>query len=457
MRIDFESKTEDVGMRARRLGSKTEDAGVRARRLARLNHILIPGTKDARDRFRRGWLGRIVLPIAGAWGSLTDEGRTLLILTPLVGAVAIDVQRTSAYFVFALLVGLVVGSLVAARALRLERASVRVSAPRRVTVGDEITFTVTCHQESDPSDASTRDSAVAVRVRGPFLPWDGTWTGSRPDEVTLSRGHSTQASLRARFVARGLHHLDPFTAARVAPLGLACGPRSESDGVKVHVVPRVANVVRLPLAIATKHQPGGVALASKAGESMDLLGVRPYRPGDPVRDLHARTWARTGTPSVREYQQEYFTRVGVILDTSIRDPELLEASLELAAGVVAHLSRGEALIDVLVVGETVHELTVGRSLGWLDQALELLASVERSPDLDARRLVTRLEPHLALLSTVITIVPDEAARPRARAETSESEQDLLGRMLRARGLTCTTLVVDAKLARAIRSNEALAW
>ncbi|HVH46646.1 MAG TPA: hypothetical protein VM925_30100, partial [Labilithrix sp.] len=37
---------------------------------------------------------------------------------------------------------------------------------------------------------------------------------------------------------------------------------------------------------------------------------------------------------------------------------------------VAHLSRFESLIDVLVVGDDVHELTLGRSLGWLDQALE---------------------------------------------------------------------------------------
>ncbi|MDF2696850.1 MAG: hypothetical protein K0S65_5233 [Labilithrix sp.] len=411
--------------------------------LARLNHILIPRTKDERDRFRRGWLGRALLPIGWAWGSLTDEGRTLLIVAPLAGAVAVDVQRTSAYFVFAILVGLLVGSLVAARSLGLARTTVRVAVPRRVTVGDEVAFTISCRQDQGESRA---DGSVPIRVRGPFLPWDGTWTSPPPEELTLEPGATAEATLRARFVARGLHHLDAFTAARVAPFGLACGPRTESDGVKVYVVPRIANVVRLPLAIATRHQPGGVALASKAGESMDLLGVRPYRPGDAVRDLHARTWARTGKPAVREYQQEYFTRVGVVLDTSIRDPDALEAAIELAAGVVAHLSRGEALIDVLVVGDTVHELTVGRSLGWLDQALELLAAVERGPALDAGRLVARLEPHLALLSTVITIVSAEG-----------EQQDLLVKKLRAQGLTCTALVVDAKLAAAIRANEAVSW
>src|SRR6185437_10313511 len=137
-----------------------------------------------------------------------------------------------------------------------------------------------------------------------------------------------------------------------------------------------ARVLGLATPPGARYQPGGVALASKTGESMDLLGVRPYRPGDPVRLLHARTWARTGTPVVREYQEEYFSRIGVIIDAAAPSPRVLEAILQLAAGAVAFLSRGEALIDLLVVGERVHDLTIGRHLGFLDQALDLLACVE---------------------------------------------------------------------------------
>jgi uncharacterized protein (DUF58 family) len=314
--------------------------------------------------------------------------------------------------------------------LKLDRTTVVVNAPRRVTIGDEVTFSVTCRREGGAD--------MAVRVRGPFLPWDGTWTGPPPEELLLQGGESATTTMRARFIARVMHHLDPFTAAAVAPLGLACGPRKESDGAKVWVVPRVADVVRLPLAIAAKHQPGGVALASKAGESMDLVGVRPYRRGDPVRDLHARTWARTGAPATREYQQEYFTRVGVIVDLGFRDAERLESAVELAAGVVLRLSRGDALIDVLVVGDVIHELTVGRSLGRLDQALELLSTVEQGPPLRAASLVKRLEPHLAQLSTVFAIVSPEAAEKRN-----------LEKRLRDHGLACTTVVVDDELARVV--------
>jgi uncharacterized protein (DUF58 family) len=399
---------------------------------ARLNHILIPKTKDDRDRFRRSAFGRALRPFFRTWSSLTDEGRTLSVVAPIAGAVAVDVQRTSAYIVFAILFGLLFGSLIAARFLRIDRTSIVVSAPRRVTVGENVDFDVTV----------SGSGQARVRIRGPFLPWDGTWIGTPPDEME-AEDKPIVATMRARFVARGVHHLDSFSVAATAPLGLACGPRVESDAVKVWVVPRIANVVRLPPVVTTKHQPGGVALASKAGESMDLHGVRPYRPGDPVRDLHARTWARTGEPAVREYQQEYFTRVGVVLDTSARSEDDLEVAIELAAGVLAHLARGEALIDVLVVGDVVHELTLGRSLGRLDHALELLAAVERAKALDAKRLVRRLEPHLSQLSMVVAIVTNG---DRA-----------LERELSKRGLPCTTLVIDEKVKKAIATREELRW
>lgn len=403
---------------------------------ARLNHILIPTKSSERDRLRSSRSGKVFFFFFGFFGSLTDEGRTLAVLTPLVGAVAVDVRGTSAYLVFALLAGFLAASLVAARTLVLRATTVQVHAPRRVTIGDELTFTVRCRRETDVPPES-------IRVRGPFLPYDGTWTGTPPDEMLL--GHeAVSTTMTARFSARGLHHLDPFTAALVAPLGLAVGPRIGSSSTEIYVVPRIANVTRLPTTIAARHQPGGVALASKHGESMELAGVRPYRPGDPVRDLHARTWARTGVPAVREYQQEYFTRVGVVLDSHASDPDLLEAAISLAAGVVARLSRGEALIDVLVVGDRVHELTVGRSLGRLDQALELLSTVARGPRLEAARLVRRIEPHLAQLSTVVAILV-------------ESSGDELTAILKGRGITCTTIVVDAKLAKAVAAGEPLAW
>lgn len=409
---------------------------------ARLNHILIPKTAEERERWRRGPIARTVFPLLTfVWGALTEEGRTFLVVTLLLGAFGADVHGATVYVLFALGMGLLVGCLVAARRLRIDDVDVTVVAPRHVTVGEPISFEVTCaHRDANAS------APPPIRVRGPFLTWDGAWLEGAPREVVLEAGARAAVTLRARFTARGLHALEEFSAGGVVPLGLSVGPRRWTPRVKVHVVPRVAQVTRLSMPVTMRHQPGGVALASKSGEAMDLHGVRPYRPGDPVRDLHARSWARTGQPVVREYQQEYFTRVGVVLDADASDPDVLEASIEVAAGIVAHLTRGEALVDVLVVGDHVHELTVGRSLGTLEQVLELLAAVEGTAPLRAGELVPRLAPYLDRLSRIVIVA-------RGRGE----EEKALARQIEGRGVACTTVVVDDDVVRAVRAKEPLAW
>jgi hypothetical protein len=78
--------------------------------------------------------------------------------------------------------------------------------------------------------------------------------------------------------------------------------------------------------------------------------------------------------------------------------------------VVAHLARGDALVDLLVTGGEIHSLTLGRSLGFLEQALDHLAGAELEANVDRDRLLQRLAPYLARLSAVVMIVDawDEA-------------------------------------------------
>ena len=398
---------------------------------AKLNHILLPSTKAQRDRFRRGIWGKVLSPFTWLYEALTDEGRVLLSASIVIGFFGLDVQGTEVFVLWAAVVGLLAGSIAVRRAYRLTDVSIDVVAPRRVTAGDELRFTVVLR------NSSARD-AFAVRVQGPFLPWDGTWTGRRPGLQRLAAGAEERLEIKARFTQRGEHHLDSFGAAALVPLGLARGKALWSHGVKFLVLPKIANVVRMTAALGRRHQPGGVALASRTGESMDLLGVRPYRHGDPVKHLHAKSWARAGTPVVREYQEEYFSRVGVIVDTAL-DDRRLEACLSLAAGVVARLSRGEALIDLLVVGGQLHDLTIGRHLGFLEQALALLAVVEpaKKPVATAD-LLARLAPHLSRLSSVVILF---GAPERSKHTDRIPMHEELAERIRGYGVGCTTLLI----------------
>ncbi|RYE89132.1 MAG: DUF58 domain-containing protein, partial [Myxococcales bacterium] len=343
--------------------------------LARLNHVLIPATSEARERARQGTLARAARPVLWLYGALSEEGRFLLIVSTLVGMVGVEVQSTRVYLLWCLTFAPVAVSLLLRRPFALAgRARLEVSAPRRVAVGDEVTFVVTVRELAGRG-------YDAVRVRGPMLPWDGRFLGPSPADVALDPHGQSRLTVVASFSRRGPHHLDPFSAAAQLPPGLAQGTPVRSETCRLTVVPRLAFVQSLHTPRAHRHQPGGVALASRTGEALELLGLRPYRPGDPVRDLHARSSARLGVPHVREYQQEYFSRFGVVLDTeaALVSPATFEAAVSLAAGIVARLSRGDGVVDLLLCGHDLHPLTVGRGAGQLDQALDLLAGTAPGP------------------------------------------------------------------------------
>jgi uncharacterized protein (DUF58 family) len=394
--------------------------------LARLNHILIPATKTARDRYRRGLWGAIGRPLGRTYLALSEEGRVLMVFWLLFSAAGAEVRLTQIYLLWSGLTAALVVSIVLRPFFRLRGARVTVEHPPRVTVGEAMTLSLHVHNPT-PRDLT------AVRVDGPFLPWDGKYLGPHPTLPVLPAGETRVMQVSLRFIERGEHHLDPFHLSRVVPLGLCVGPALATQGVRFLVVPRPARVERLDVAMGLRYQPGGVALASQTGEARELAGLRPYRPGDPVRDLCPRAWARRGVPVVREYQEEYFTRFGVVLDTDVAAaaPRHLEAAIQLAAGAITHLARTEALVDLLVVGDALHRMTLGRNLGFVEQALDLLAVVRPSGPFEGQRLLSALAEHLDRLSAVVFITL--AADPERLAFAAR---------VRAQGVGVRTLVLD---------------
>lgn len=394
--------------------------------LERLAPSFFPHNKIDRDHRRRSRFVRLSEPFFELFRGTTPIGRGAVVLATFAAGLGMEVSSTQVYLVWSGLMGLLVASLIVRRFWRLDGVGVRVIAPRRVAAGETVTIALTVTNEGERNHQD-------IRVSGPLLPWDGRWMSRMPAIPSLGSRRWTRVECQAVFSQRGVHHLDPFRVAALVPLGLMTGKAAVSTATRFVVVPRIAPVGRLQIPLVRRYQPGGIALASKTGESMELLGVRPYKPGDPMRNLHARTWARIGTPVVREYQEEYFTRVGVLLDTDRRvyGRRQFEASVSLAAGIVSSLTQSEALIDMLVVGDQVHLMTLGRSLGHLDQALDLLACVRPGPAPQRDAMMTRLAHDLQRLSCMVLVVQhwDEARAALVRA-------------IESRGTRCRVVLVD---------------
>lgn len=350
-------------------------------------------------------------PFSRLLARLSREGRALAGVAGVGLLFGVDVGRGASHVLSIATLALLGASLLVSRAYRARGLSVIASVPQRVAVGEELCVGI---ELSNGGPATLH----RLRVEPIAAPAGGQITELPADVEQLVGGARHRTLAKLRFERRGAHHLEPFRAAALVPLGLAQGTAQESRAAAFLVVPKVARVTQVRLPLGRTHQPGGSAGPSRTGETLELAGVRPYRPGDPLRDLHARSWARHAVPMVRQYREEYFTRVGLVVDTdaSASSPAQLEAALSLAAGVIACLCRGETLVDVLVAGERAEPLGLGRHLASLERALDALASVRAGATFASERLLGQLAPHLASLSSVVLVALawDDARRAFVR-------------------------------------------
>jgi hypothetical protein len=149
-----------------------------------------------------------------------------------------------------------------------------------------------------------------------------------------------------------------------------------------------------------------VALAANVGRSEEFVALREYRHGDPMRHIHWRSWAKTGKPIVKEFEDEFFVRHALVLDTFDDEPqsEILEEAVSVAASFACAVLTQESLLDLLFVGNQSYCFTAGRGLAHADQMLEILASVTNCADKKFETLEQLVLNHISAVSGCICVL-----------------------------------------------------
>jgi len=263
---------------------------------------------------------------------LTRAG--MLVGSAMIGtaALGVDTNLTVAYRIFAFTAALILVGWIGAL---LQRGRYRVDRhlPRVVTAGEPFSYRVTVNNlASAPRDglaliddlADPRPALAEFRARIRF-PTYRAWKrlinerkACQVDELALPelapRG-ALDVTVHGEALRRGNQHFQGMTVARADPLGLVRGLSRIDSPANLLVLPRRYTLPPIALPGSRRYQPGGVALAASIGNSEEFVSLRDYRAGDPLQRIHWKSYARAGEPVVREYQDEYFERHALILDT----------------------------------------------------------------------------------------------------------------------------------------------
>lgn len=351
------------------------------------------------------------------------------VLTGLLLAIifGFDLENTVGYQAFMVLLFVVTLSFLGSRFFR-GRFSVDRALPRFATVGEPFKYHVQVRNltkrpqvgltlledVADPrasfaewrtliraENRKARSFRMTERQRHPF-----TIATSRETVVPpLPPGGTAEASVEVIPLRRGLLRFNGVTIARPDPLGLMRAFVKVSAPQQTLILPRRYLMPPIALPGSLEYQNGGVALASSVGRSEEFVALREYRHGDPLRHIHWRSWAKIGKPIVKEFEDEFFVRHALVLDTFSDHPcsEVFEEAVSVAASFACSILTQESLLDLLFIGAQAYCFTAGRGLAHADQMLEILAAVRPCDDRPFSTLEHLVLDHVSAVSGCVCI------------------------------------------------------
>lgn len=351
----------------------------------------------------------------------TRAGQLIAGGTVVAAALGVDTNQTMAYQIFTLLLALIVIAIAASWLLNT-RCAVSRDLPRMVSAGQPFTYRVRVANRGrkaldglalleDLADPRPAFAEFRARLRLPtYLGWkrlierNQIVYAAEQALPALAPHAEIEVTAVAETYRRGIAHFDGITIARADPLGIFRAFTATREPANLLVLPRRYKLPRLDLPGSRRYQPGGVALASSIGDSEEFMGLRDYRPGDPLQRIHWKSFARAGAPIVKEYQDEFFERHALLLDTFGGADAAFEEAVSIAASFVYTINTQECLLDLMFVGAEAYCYTAGRGQLQTGNLLEILAGVQLCGDKPFRVLHEAVLAQRSELSGCICIL-----------------------------------------------------
>lgn len=255
-----------------------------------------------------------------------------------------------------------------------------------------------------PAEGTARQPvsvAVTIQNKKRFLPAFGIQVQSYTQEGKLA-GEGFCAQVRAGTTAevlcpvvfpwRGIYCFENLLISSGFPFGFARRGYLLRERQTILILPEISPIAELSLGMGLNQ---GDEAGQEKGVGIEPYALREYGQGDPVRNIHWKTTARTGRPMVMEFVAEEARRVYVALELLCDElPEedvRFETAVELAASLVSHLIQRGYEVG-LICGARV--VPPGRQDSTILESLRVLARVELIPE-DVQSSTT---PKLELLA-----------------------------------------------------------
>jgi uncharacterized protein (DUF58 family) len=293
--------------------------------------------------------------------------------------------------------------------LRRAKLSAALELPRHATAGEPLRYTVRLENTGKRVLRGARLTQTPPDPRPSFAEFAGTpepgeekrnlfdrtmvfyrwqWLTARKggftsresrETLSLAPGESRRVAMELTPARRGVIPMGDVRALLPDPLGFfqKC-TRTASKPARLVVLPKRHRLPPLVMPGSATFRIGGEETSNAIGSAGEFVGLREYRPGDPLRQIHWKSWAHTGHPMIKELEDTHYPRYALVLDTFPGSPDaaVFEEMVSVAASFIVGLDRSESLLDLMFIAGDAHTVTAGLGMDRTEKLLEVLAGVE---------------------------------------------------------------------------------
>ena len=261
--------------------------------------------------------------------------------------------------------------------LALATLAVPLRAPRyvisheishdRLFEGESVTVTVTLTAHSP---------IPLVELLEPLPAGSHLASGRNRAAFALRRGQTVRWSYEVRCALRGLRELGTVLVRVRDGWGLSTWERRHVERKSLRVYPRVAPLRSLPRPRHTQTSIGDY-VSPALGEGIEPGDVRPFAPGDRIKQVNWRASLRTGRLYVTQHHRERNADVILMLDTLAevgRPPDTtLDLGVRAAASLAtAYLARKDR-VGLINYGGLIHWVRPGSGRVQYERLADALA------------------------------------------------------------------------------------
>lgn len=328
---------------------------------------------------------------------LTREGKFFIGISLGVGFAAVKTGNNLLFLVFGLLLSLLAISVILSE-VTLRNLNVSRIIPQNVFVGRSFLIKIKLQNQK------LRFPSFSIEVEDIL---DSERIDKKCYFLKIPAQKTQETAYKLQFKRRGRYSFRGFRVATKFPFALYRAWRVVEFPAEVLVYPRIREVGSLA-GIGKRQGEGSSDRVSGRGES--LFGLREFREGDDIRDVHWKATARSQRLIVKEFDATATKHVHLLFDSALPTNddmarEEMESAVEIVASLGQHyISRGYSVELTTRTGR----VTPGFGALQLSRLLTNLALLTLAPP-SARPLRV---PHSAAASSFLVIHRQAQSRPR---------------------------------------------